>query len=722
VNSVDRAKALLEAMTLAEKIGQMSQVNGGGPDLRNAVRDGLIGSVVNEVDPGEIAELQRIAREESRLGIPLLIARDVIHGFRTIFPIPIGLSATWDPALVTETARVAAHEAASIGINWALAPMLDVTRDPRWGRIAESPGEDPYLGSVIGTALVRGYQGDDLSQPGSVAACAKHFAGYGAVEGGRDYNSVQIPEPELRDVYLPPFRRAVEAGVASLMSSFSDLNGIPATANAFLLRQILREEWGFEGIVVSDWHSIPELSVHGLTGCDADAAFAAARAGVNIEMDSALYRGHLPEMVADGRLDESVLDELVLPVLQLKFALGLFDEPGDAASALPPLLDDTHLSVARRAAQRSCVLLKNDNGLLPLSEQEHRSIAVIGPLADDGHEQLGTWVFDGQAGDTRTCLTALQARLGEAAAVRFAPGIASTRSRSEDGHAEAVALARDADVAVLVLGEESILSGEAHCRADIGLPGSQEILVEKIAATGTPIVLVVMAGRPLTLEPVIDQVQALLFAWHPGTMGGPAIVDLLFGDASPSAKLPVTFPKMVGQVPIYYAHRNTGRPPTPDTITHIDAIDGKAAQTSLGMSAFYLDAGCEPLFPFGYGLTYTEFEYSDVSLSAHEIRHGESVTVSATLRNVGTRTGTEVAQLYVRDVVASRVRPVRELKGFRRIELAPGESTKVCFELNTADLAFHDAHLAHVVEPGEFQVWIGTDATASLGAVFHLTS
>jgi beta-glucosidase len=652
----------------------------------------------------------------------LLIARDVIHGFRTIFPIPIGLSATWDPTLVTDAARVSAEEAASIGINWALAPMIDVTRDPRWGRIAESPGEDPYLGSVMGTALVRGYQGDDLSHPGSVAACAKHFAGYGAVEGGRDYNSVQIPEAELRDVYLPPFRRAVAAGVASVMSSFSDLNGVPATANAFLLRQILREEWGFDGVVVSDWHSIPELSDHGLTACDADAALAAAQAGVNMEMDSALYRGHLPDIVSDGGLDETLLDELVLPILQLKFALGLFDEPGDSGAALPPLLDDAHLAVARTTAERSCVLLKNDNELLPLSAPQLRSIAVIGPLADDGHEQMGTWVFDGQAGDTRTCLTALQARLGETAKVQFAPGMASTRCRSEEGHAEAVALARDADVALLFLGEESILSGEAHCRADIGLPGSQELLLEKIAATGTPIVLVVMAGRPLTLAPVIDKVQALLFAWHPGTMGGPAIVDLLMGDASPSGRLPVTFPKMVGQVPIYYAHRNTGRPPTPDTITHIDEIDGKAAQTSLGMSAFYLDAGCEPLFPFGYGLTYTDFEYSDLSLSAREIRRGESVTVSATLRNVGTRSGTEVVQLYVRDVVASRVRPVRELRGFRRVELAPGESTEVCFELSTHDLAFHDARLEQVVEPGEFHVWIGADATASLGGVFHVSS
>jgi beta-glucosidase len=708
-------------MTLAEKIGQMSQVNGGGADLHDLVRNGLIGSVVNEVDPDEIAELQRIAREESRLGIPLLIARDVIHGFRTIFPIPVGLSATWDPILVGETARVAAREATSVGINWVLAPMLDVTRDPRWGRIAESPGEDPYLGSTMGTALVRGFQGDDLSSPGSVAACAKHFAGYGAVEGGRDYNSVQIPEAELRDIYLPPFRRAVEAGVASLMSSFSDLNGVPATANTFLLRQVLREEWGFDGIVVSDWHSIPELSVHGMTGSDAEAALAAAQAGVNIEMDSALYRGHLPDLVAEGRLDESLLDEMVLPILQLKFALGLFDAPEAAGAALPPLLDDAHLSVAQTAAERSCVLLKNEAGLLPLCAGQCRSIAVIGPLADDGHEQMGTWVFDGQEGDTRTCLDALRARLGDGTRVRFAPGVVSTRSRSEEDHAEAVELARDADVALLFLGEESILSGEAHCRADIGLPGSQALLVEKIAATGTPVVLIVMAGRPLTLEPVMDKVQALLFAWHPGTMGGPAIADLLFGDASPSGRLPVTFPRVVGQVPIYYAHRNTGRPPTPDSITHIDAIDGRAAQTSLGMSAFYLDAGCEPLFPFGYGLTYTEFEYSNIALSAPDIRRGETVTVSAILRNVGTRTGTEVVQLYVRDVVASRVRPVRELRGFRRIELAPGASTEVRFELNTGDLAFHDQRMAQVVEPGEFHVWIGGNANAALGAAFHVS-
>ncbi len=716
----DQALALLEQMTLEEKIGQMSQVNGGGHDLHQAIRAGQIGSVLNEVDVHEVNELQRVAVQESRLGIPLLIGRDVIHGFKTILPIPLGQAASWDPDIIEQGAAMAAVEAASTGVNWTFAPMIDITRDPRWGRIAESLGEDPHLCGILGAAMVRGFQGAQLSDQGAIAACAKHFAGYGAVEGGLDYNTANIPENELRNVYLPPFKQARDAGVATFMSSFSDLNGVPPSGNDFLMRQVLRDEWGFEGFVVSDWDAIRELTVHGFSANDREAVVAATKAGINMEMASSLYKEHLPSLVNDGEIDETALDELVYSILKLKYELGLFDNPYTNPADFPQLVNHEHRQVAKTSALRSCVLLKNESQVLPLSADHLDSVAVIGPLADDGYEQLGTWVFDGEAHHSHTCLQAIHDLVGDKTDIRWARGMQSSRSREHDGHHEAIQLAEESDVVILFMGEESILSGEAHCRAEINLPGSQELLIEQVAATGTPIVLVVIAGRPLTLEPIIDKVDSVLYAWHPGTMGGPAIADILFGEVPPSGKLPVSFPRVVGQVPIYYARKNTGRPPSHDNITHIDEIDGRAEQTSLGMSAFHLDAGFTPLFPFGYGLSYTHFEYRDIVRSQEFIALGDTITLSATVQNCGDRDAEEIAQLYIRDVAGNVTRPIRELKGFQRVSLAAGESKQVSFVIHTDELAFHNRKMELVTEPGDFHAWIGGDSNAQLGTGFEI--
>ncbi len=715
-----RARELLGRMTLEEKLGQLSQVNGGTHGLHDAVRAGHIGSVLNEVHLDEVNELQRLAVEESRLGIPLMMGRDVIHGFKTIFPIPLGQAASWDPEGVQQAAAIAAVEAATTGVNWTFAPMIDITRDPRWGRIAESLGEDTYLCSELGAAMVRGFQGEDLATPGTIAACAKHFAGYGATEGGMDYSAANIPEIELRNVYLPPFKAAVDAGVSTFMASFSDLNGVPASGNEFLMRQVLREEWSFNGFVVSDWESIKELTVHGFTAHDGDAACEAANAGVDMEMASTLYREHLPWLLEAGRITEEQIDDMVCNILRVKFELGLFEHAYTDPHDFPHPVNEQHLQHAKDVATKSCVLLKNDHHVLPLSREELGSVAVIGPLADDGYEQLGTWVFDGESHHSRTCLQAIYDHAGDQLEVRWAPAMSSSRCREGGGFEEAIEAARESDVAVLFLGEESILSGEAHCRAEIDLPGNQEQLIHAVADTGTPIVLVVMAGRPLTLGNIVDRVAAILYAWHPGTMGGPAIADLLFGDAVPSGKLPVTFPRLVGQIPMYYSKKNTGRPPSHDDITHIDEIDGKAPQTSLGMSAFHLDAGFTPQFHFGYGLSYTWFEYSDLELSTRELKFGETLRVSANVRNAGERAAEEVVQLYIRDLVGSATRPIKELKGFQRVPLEPGESRRVEFELDTDALAFYNPRMERVTEPGGFHVWIGSSSEPELWGEFEL--
>ncbi len=719
-----RVRDLVARMTIAEKVGQLTLVNGAegrlSEELENAIREGRVGSILNEVDPETVNGAQRIAVDESRLGIPLLIGRDVIHGFKTVFPIPLGQAATWNPELVHEAARVAATEAATAGVNWTFAPMVDIGRDPRWGRVAECLGEDPHLASVLASAMVRGFQGDDPASPTSIAACAKHFAGYGASEAGRDYNTTNIPEGELRNVHLPPFEAAKDAGVATIMTSFSDLNGVPATANALLLDRILRREWGFDGFVVSDWESIPQLAVHGLTADSREAAFEAATAGCDMDMASGTYARHLEALVEEGRVPMERLDAMVANVLRVKLRTGLFERPFTDPSLLPAPGNEDHLAVARRAATECVVLLKNHAGALPLDPGRPGILGVVGPLADERYEQLGTWIFDGDPSLSRTPLESIREVADGAFDVRYARGLDTTRSRSHAGFPEAVDVATQADVVVLFLGEESILSGEAHCRADIGLPGAQEALIEALSATGKPLVLVLMTGRPLALERVVDRVEALMCAWHPGSMAGPAIADLLFGRESPSGKLPVTFPRVTGQIPIYYAHRNTGKPATPETVVHIDDIPAGATQLSAGNTSFHMDVGHTPLFPFGHGLSYSSFEYTGIRTDREVLAMGEAVVVSAEVANTGHRTAVEVVQLYVRDPVASVTRPVRELKGFRRVRLEPGERRTVSFELRTDDLAFYGRDMKRVTEPGRFHAWIGGSSEAPLETQFEI--
>jgi beta-glucosidase len=720
-----RVHELLARMTLAEKIGQMTQVNAGGNripgELRKALKAGSIGSILNQVDVDTVNEMQRLAVEESRLGIPLLMGRDVIHGFKTVQPIPLGQAATWNPELVRKGARMAALEAASTGVNWTFAPMIDIARDPRWGRIAESFGEDPYLMGVFGAAMVKGFQGEDFSQPGSIAACAKHFAGYGASEAGRDYNTSNIPENELRNVYLPPFKATVDAGVATLMTSFSDLNGVPASGNRFLLKQVLRDEWNFDGFVVSDWASIEQLSVHGFTANDKESAFEAANSGLNMEMATRTYADHLPELLQEGRLDMAQIDAMVADILRVKLRLGLFENWRTNPADYPALASSDQLAVAEELARQSLVLLENRDEALPLDKDSVKSLAVIGPLADDPYEQLGTWIFDGDPAISQTPLQAIRRMLGDVVDISYVRAMETSRSRSTAGFEEAVEAARSADAVIAFLGEESILSGETHSRADIGLPGSQEALLAALRAAGKPVIAVILAGRPLTLTNIIDDVDALLFAWHPGTMGGPAIADVLFGIHSPSGKLPATFPVMVGQVPFYYAHKNTGRPATPEKFTHMDDIPVRHPQSSWGFASFHLDAGYKPLYEFGYGLSYTRFEYSDIEVDDAEVAIGETVKVQALVRNVGTVEADEVVQLYVRDLVGNVTRPVRELKGFQRVRLKPGESRKVSFELGMDDLAFHGRDMQLMTEPGEFHAWIGGSSAAQLKTSFTLT-
>ncbi len=720
----ERIAELLAAMTLSEKIGQMSQravgVGSSEENLVDDLRAGHIGSVINVVDLDEVNALQRICVEESRLGIPLLVGRDVIHGFKTIMPIPLGLAATWNPSLIEEGARVAAHEAAAVGINWTFAPMIDVTRDPRWGRVAESPGEDTYLAGRVATAMVRGFQGDDLATAGSIAACAKHFAGYGASESGRDYATTNVPENELRNVHLPPFQAAINAGVVTVMTAFNDLDGVPATGNDFLLRDVLRNEWGFDGMVVSDWYSVLQLAVHGFTADDRESALAAVRAGVDMEMASVTYAEQLPSLVEEGSLEVDLIDAAVTSILRLKFKLGLFDKPYTDSGQQPTSASTEALAIAHRSAVEATVLLKNEAETLPLDVSRVKSLAVVGPLADAPYEQLGTWVFDGDPDLSVTNVEGIRRAVGDAVQVHHVPALETTRSRAEAGFADAVAAAEKADAVIVFLGEESILSGEAHSRADIDLPGAQEALVRALRGSGKPLIAVVLAGRPLTIGNIVDSVDAILYAWHPGTMGGTAIADLLFGREVPSGKLPISFPRMVGQVPIYYNQKNTGRPPTADTVVLIDDIPVGAPQASLGNTSFHLDAGHEPLWEFGYGLSYATFAYANVAVSESRVRLGNRLTVSATVSNVGDVAATEVVQLYVRDLVGSVTRPVKELKGFQRVRLEPGESKTVRFELHTDELAFYGRDNRRTTEPGDFHVWVGGSSRARERAEFRL--
>jgi len=736
-----RVERIMQQMTLDEKIGQLCQVAVSGETVPEAIvndlRSGRIGSLFYTGSAAQIREAQRIAREESRLGLPLLTPRDVIHGFRTVFPIPLGQAASWDPTLIERAANISAQQAQLEGVNWTFAPMMDITRDARWGRIAESLGEDPVLASAMTRAMVRGFQGQQTNPQGEtvftgIAACAKHFVAYGLSEGGRDYNRAQVAVSELHNVFLPPFRAAVEADCLTLMTGFSSINGTPATGNKALLRGVLKSRWGFRGLVVSDWTSVKEMIPHGYAADSAEAAQRAIEAGVDMEMASSTFRDHLKELLASGQVDQQTIDQAVARVLRVKLQVALprsakpptagidLDDPSQLAKPAD-LTKPTEESLlaARQLARKSIVLLKNQAAQLPLDKSNLKRVALIGPMADAKRDQLGCWMLDGKPEETQTLRDALSRALPPETTLRFAAGLSSPIDDDTKSIAAAARLAEESDLAIVCVGEGWMMSGEARCRVDLGLPGAQSGLVRAVTNTDTPTVLVVMAGRPLTIGAEIEQAQAVLYAWHPGTMGGPALVDLLMGVESPSGKLPVTFPKHVGQAPLYYNHPNTGRP----------ALAGTRALLGSGRADFpeeqkyrshYLDVDPFPLFPFGYGLSYASFEYGKPQLSRHSITPGQTLGVTVKLTHSGHVVAEEVAQLYVQDVTASLVRPVRELKAFRRVRLEPGESTLLEFALSTDQLAYFDNQAVVVLEPGKFRLGVGGCSSAPLETEFRL--
>lgn len=706
--------ALLKQMTLEEKLGQLQQLDGHAdgnfrPEHLEMARKGLLGATLNVRGVKNVNELQRAAVEQSRLKIPLLFGFDVIHGYRTIFPVPLAEAASWDPATVERAAAVAAAEAAAAGVRWTFAPMVDIARDPRWGRIVEGAGEDPYLGSVMARARVQGFQGRNYGAPDKVVACAKHWVGYGAAEGGRDYDTTDISEGRLREVYFPPFKAALDAGVGTFMSAFNDLNGVPASANPFTLTKVLRGEWKFDGFVVSDYESVKELINHGLAADEAEAARSALNAGVDMEMVSRLYGKYAPQLIGEDKLSQATIDNAVRRILRIKFRLGLFDKPyADEAHEQATILSRANVETAREVAARSIVLLKNERDVLPLAKNA-RSIAVIGPLADDQLNMLGSWTGDGRKEDVVTLLAGLRAKASPATKINYARGCAIA-STSIDGTAEAlwldeaVRIAREADVVVVAVGESADMTGEAASRASLDLPGRQLELVKAVIAIGKPTVVVLMNGRPLTINWIAENAPAILETWFAGIQAGNAIADVLFGDVNPGGKLPVTFPRTVGQVPLYYAHKNTGRPADPNN----------------KYTSKYLDIPATPLFPFGYGLSYTRFRLTDLRVGAPNIRPDGRLTVSVDVENTGKREGDEVMQLYIRDVAASVTRPVKELKGFERITLRPAEKRHVQFTLAPEQLGFYNREMRFVVEPGEFKVFVGTSSVDGLESHFRV--
>ncbi len=715
-----RVNTLLSEMTLDEKIGQMSQIDPSsmsGDQINQTVREGKYGSFLNVFGVEKINALQKIAMEESRLKIPLIIGRDVIHGYRTIFPIPLGMAATWNPELVKKAFRISSVEASSQGIKWTFAPMIDITWDPRWGRIAEGCGEDPYLASALAKAMVEGIQGEKLTDPTAVAACAKHFVGYGFSEGGRDYNTTYISEPILRNVVLKPFKAAKDAGALTFMSAFNDLNGVPTSGNEFTLRQILRKEWKYDGMVVSDWGSVTEMISHGYCADEKEAALKAITAGVDMEMSGSSYSNHLKSLLDEGKVNQTMIDEAVKNILRLKFKLGLFENPYIDPEAEKKMLAPEFLDHARTVARQSAVLLKNERNALPLST-EIKSVAVIGPLADAPRDQMGTWVFDGKAENSVTPLTAIKELLGDAK-VNFATGLKYSRDKSKSGFAEAISAAKKSQAILFFAGEEWILSGEGQSRGEINLPGAQEELIEELAKTGKPLIVVVMAGRPLAIGNVVQKSNAVFYAFHGGSMAGPALADLIFGKESPSGKLPVTFVKGSGQIPFYYYHNNTGRPANAKTWIPMDSIPVINSQASLGYKSYHLDYGFTPLFPFGFGLSYTTFKYSNLTLSATEMTSTGNLTIKASVLNDGNMDADEIVQLYIRDKVGSITRPVKELKGFKRIHLKSRETVKVTFELQASALEFFNGK-ENVIESGEFDVWIGPNSDEGLHSNFSI--
>lgn len=699
--------ALLWQMTLEEKVGQMSQRSRRGEDgprnIEEEIRQGAVGSFLNLPDLALRNRLQRIAVEESRLGIPLVFGFDVIHGHRTIFPVPLAEAATWDLDLMEKTAAVAAREARAVGVDWTFAPMIDIARDPRWGRVVEGAGEDPYLGSLIARAKVRGFQGSDLSAPDTVAACLKHYAVYGASQAGRDYHTTEVPLRTVRDVYLPPFKAGAEEGAATLMSGFNDLNGVPTSGSRFLLTDVLRGEWGFDGFVVSDYRSVKQMIPHGVAEDEAHAGLLGVTAGVDMEMVSRTYFDYLPALVREGAVSEDVVDTAVRRILRVKFRLGLFENPYvNEKLQETVILAPEHRALARQAVRESLVLLKNENKLLPLSK-DIKSIALIGPLADNRRDLIGTWALAAKDEDAVTVLEGLKNALGDTCKIRYAKGC-DTFSDSAEGFAEALEAANRSDVVIMAVGESESHNGEAHSRTRIDIPGPQPELIRAIYKTGKPIVMLLFAGRPLTINWELKNIPAILLVWHPGIEGGNGIADVLLGDYNPAGKITVTFPRSVGQIPIFYNEKNTGRPRR-----ERDRFTSK-----------YIDSPNTPLLPFGYGLSYTTFGYGNLNVETERVKIPGTVGVSAEITNTGTRAGHEVVQLYIRDLVGSVTRPVKELKGFQRIYLNPGETKTVQFQIPTDDLKFYDINTEYTVEPGDFHVWVGPNSAEGPDGRFQL--
>jgi beta-glucosidase len=706
--------ALLKQMTLEEKVGQMNQYSGwvdttgpnfGDKNIFEEIKKGWVGSVLNITGAENVRKVQQMAVDCTRLHIPLIFGLDVIHGYRTIFPVPLAEACSWDLEAIEKGARIAATEASSAGVNWTFAPMVDIARDPRWGRIMEGAGEDPYLGSLVAVARVKGFQGSDLSANNTIVACAKHYAAYGGAEGGRDYNTVDMSERTLRDVYLRPFKAAAEAGCGTFMNSFNEIGGIPSTGNPHLLRDILKGEWNFRGFVVSDWGSVGEMINHGVAANKADAAALAATAGCDMDMESRCYREELVNLVRQGKVDIKYIDDAVRRILRIKFQLGLFDDPYrycNPEREKELILHPDHLKAAKEMAVKSMVLLRNEGHILPL-KKSNQTIALIGPLAASKDDMIGGWSALGQGNDAVSLYEGLTAKLGNSAKIVYARGCGIAED-NRNGFQEAINAARKADVILLAMGENRHMSGEASSRAYIGLPGVQEELIKEIMKLGKPTVLVLFNGRPLTIPWIAEHVPAILEAWFPGIRAGEAIADILFGDAVPSGKLVTTFPHSLGQVPLYYNHKNTGRPYSPDSY----------------FTSRYLDETNDPLFPFGYGLSYTTFAYSGLQLSDSVMTGSQPLNIFVTVTNTGNYDAEEVVQLYVRDMVGSVTRPVKELKGFKKILIKKGESVKVSFTLTEADLRFYDASMNFVSEPGEFRVFVGGNSRDVLEGKFWL--
>lgn len=710
-----RVDSLMRLMTLEEKIGQTVQFTSSsdvtGPVLDNNYMDylksGHVGSIFNAVGSDYTRKLQKIAVEETRLGIPLIFGYDVIHGYKTIFPIPLGESCSWDLDLMEKTARAAATEAASAGIHWTFAPMVDIARDPRWGRVTEGAGEDAYLGALIAKARIKGFQGADLSMPNTILACAKHFAAYGAAEAGRDYNTVDMSLNRLHNVYLPPFKAAVEAGVATFMTAFNEVNGTPATANPYLLNEILKKQWGFEGFVVTDFTSMNEMIHHGYAADLKQAGELSMNAGVDMDMQGSIYLNYMKQSIQEGKISEERLNDAVRRILTMKFKLGLFEDPYrycDEKRERHTLLSKEYLNLSREAAQKSIVLLKNNNAVLPLAK--NKSVALIGPLADDQHHIIGSWSGQGDRNGVAVSVKEGFDRAGINYA--YAKGC-EIEGGDQSGFAKAIEAAQKSDVAIMVMGESERMSGEAASRSDIRLPGHQKELIAAIKKTGKPLVLVLMNGRPLDLSWEDSQVDAILEAWFPGTEGGLAVTDVIFGDYNPSGKLTMSFPRSVGQIPVYYNAKNTGRP------SDIKGADKR-------YTSKYIDIPNTPLYPFGFGLSYTNFKYSAPTLSSKDLFPDSKITLRVEISNTGNYDGQEVTQLYIRDKVASITRPVKELKGFEKVFIKKGETKAVTFEISSKDLAFFKEGRGFAAEEGAYEVFVAGDSnhSATDSFFFHM--